>query len=102
MSELIKVQNIYGHPLRTTAIEFTGSDDNIEEIEKWSDQRLAVKGIKLWPIDREVEVVMAEQYLRFPVGTFFVEYGGLFIPMSKTIFEKRFVIVKTFIPESLK
>ena len=93
MSDLIKVQSMDGSAIRTEAIEFTGYDENYKEIEKWSDGRLAVKGIKISPLRREIEIVMVEQYLRFPVGTYFVKLGGMIIPMSKGVFEKRFALV---------
>lgn len=95
MSDIIRVQSIKDG-IRTEAIEFTGGRDNYEEIAKWSDDRIAIKGTMISIEDREVEIVMAEQYLRFPIGTIFVELGGMFVPMSKAVFEKRFAIIKKY------
>lgn len=76
------------------AMEFTGNDSNYEEIELWSDRRVAIKGIKLQPSERELEIQILGREIRAEVGAIVLKIGDIFTFISKDTFVKRYEAIE--------
>ena len=75
-------------PVIIEAYKFTGHGKNVDFIEKWSEGSCYIRGTKLPPEHRELEISTLEGTMRAKVGDYIIKgIQGEFYPCKPDIFE---------------
>lgn len=82
-------------PIVIDALQFDGTDDNYKMIQLWSGGRAYIRGTKLEPKDREMEIQTLEGYMRARCGDWIIRGPkGEYYPCKPDIFEMTYEPVK--------